>query len=249
MAEIIKIALIGFGTMGKEIKRLADSSPSQFKITHIFEIDNKISSDGIYDFDVAIDFSHPEHVFTNLKILATLGKNCVIGTTGWYNELNEAKNIVQKSNIGVVFGSNFSVGVHLFLKMIEQSSKALNKFEEYDIFVHEIHHKNKIDSPSGTAISIGNVIINNLDRKKEILTERSHSRISPEQLHISSTRGGEFPGKHIVFIDSQADTIEISHTARNRSGFAFGALKAAKWINGRKGFYNFSNVVDSLLEF
>ncbi len=249
MTEKINIALIGFGSMGKEIKRLADSSPSQFNITNIFEINNKITIDGSYEFDVAIDFSYPEQVINNLRILATLGKNCVIGTTGWYNELNEAKDIAKKANIGVVYGSNFSVGVHFFLKIIEQSSKSLNKLEEYDIFVHEIHHKNKIDSPGGTALSIGSVIINNLDRKKEILTETSHTRILPEQLHITSSRGGDVPGKHTVFIDSPADTIEISHSARNRSGFASGALKAAKWIYGKKGFYEFSNVVESLLEF
>lgn len=247
MTEKIKIALIGFGSMGKEIKRLADSSLTQYNVTHIFEIDNKISQDGIYDFDIAIDFSHPEQVINNLKILAKLGKNCVIGTTGWYNKLNEARDIVINSNIGVVYGSNFSLGVHLFLKLIEQTSKALNKFEEYDIFVHEIHHKNKIDSPSSTALSIGNVIITNLERKKEILSETSHSKILPYQLHISSSRGGEAPGRHTVFIDSPADTIEISHSARSRSGFASGALKAASWINGKKGFYEFSNVVNTLL--
>ncbi|MCX7737263.1 MAG: 4-hydroxy-tetrahydrodipicolinate reductase [Candidatus Kapabacteria bacterium] len=248
MPDLVKIALIGFGSMGKEIKRLADNSPEQFNVTEIFEIDKKISSDGKYDFDVAIDFTHPNQVIENLKTLAALGKNCVIGTTGWYDSLNDAKEIVEKANIGVVYGSNFSIGVQLFLKIIELSSKSLNQFEEYDIFVHEIHHKNKIDSPSGTALSIGKVIIDNLERKKEIFTETSHTKISPEQLHISSTRGGEVPGKHTVYIDSLADTIEISHSARNRSGFAFGALKAASWIKGKKGFFDFSNVFNSLLE-
>lgn len=248
MPDILKIALIGFGSMGKEIKRLADNSPEQFNVTEIFEIDNKISLNGKYGFDVAIDFSHPNQVIDNLKILAALGKNCVIGTTGWYDRLNDAKEIVEKAKIGVVYGSNFSIGVQLFLKLIEMSSKSLNQFEEYDIFVHEIHHKNKIDSPSGTALSIGKVILENLERKKEIFTETSHTKISPEQLHISSTRGGEVPGKHTVYIDSLADTIEISHSARNRSGFAFGALKAATWINGKKGFFEFSNVFNYLLE-
>ncbi len=248
MTAALKLALIGFGSMGKEIKRLADNSPSQFSITNIFEIDNKISSGGEYDFDVAIDFSHPNQVIENLKILAYLNKNCVVGTTGWYEQLDEAKEIVNNADIGFVYGANFSVGVQLFLQIVQQIAKALNNLDEYDVFVHEIHHKNKIDSPSGTALSIGNVILENLERKKIILTETSHSKISPEQLHISSTRGGDFPGKHAVFIDSPADTIEISHSARNRSGFAYGALKAASWIKDKKGFYDFSNVVNFLLK-
>lgn len=248
MANIIKLALIGYGSMGKEIKRLVDNFPSQYNISHIFELDNKISLSDKYDFDVAIDFSQPDQVINNLEILAALRKNCVIGTTGWHDQLDNAKEIVNQANIGVVYGSNFSVGVQLYLKLIEKISKALNKLEEYDIFVHEIHHKRKFDSPSGTALSIGNIILNNLERKNEILTETSHKRILPEQLHISSSRGGDFPGKHTVFIDSPADTLEISHTARNRSGFAYGALKAASWIHQKKGFYDFSNVVDSLLE-
>lgn len=247
MSERLNIALIGYGAMGQEVKRLTEIYFHQYFVSNIFEIDSKISENGSYNFDVAIDFSHPTEVVNNVAILAHLGKNLVIGTTGWYDRFEEVKSIVEKSNVGVVYGTNFSIGVNIFLKLVEYSARLIDKIEEYDAFIHEIHHKRKVDSPSGTAISIGKVILENIGRKNEILTETSHNKILPNQLHISSTRGGEVPGKHTVYFDSLADTIELTHTARNRSGFAAGALKAAEWVKGKKGLFEFSNIMDSIL--
>lgn len=241
----LKIALIGFGSMGKEIKNIAFKR--DIIITEIFEIDRKILPDKNYDFDVAVDFGFSEFVIENLEILSQLKKNVVIGTTGWYDRIIEARTIVEKSGIGCVYGSNFSVSMHLYFKIIELASKMINKMPDYDIMIHEIHHKRKKDSPSGTALTLADIILNNVKAKKEILPEKTEGQIIPDLLHVSSTRGGEVTGIHTVYIDSIPDTIELTHRAKNRSGFAEGAVTAAEWIQNKKGFYNFSDMLDDVL--
>lgn len=244
LKESPKIALIGYGSMGKEIETLAHER--DYEITEIFEIDKTISSDGNYEFDVAIDFSYPEAVVRNIDILGKLEKNIVIGTTGWYDDLEKARNSIEKAGIGLVYGTNFSIGMRMFFRIIDEATKLMNKTGGYDIFMHEMHHHRKKDSPSGTAETLAEIILGNVDEKTEKYTETMHGRIKPKQLHISSTRGGEIMGYHKVYIDSLADTIELAHRAKNRSGFAMGALTAAKWIHGKKGFFDFGTVLENI---
>jgi len=239
-----KIAIIGYGSMGKEIERLAKEQ--NIIVTDIFDFDNKLS-DKKYDFDVAIDFSFPDSVEENLRIISAIKKNLVIGTTGWYQKKEEFAKLICKEGIGVVYGSNFSIGMQMFYRIVKNASHILNSVNGYDIMIHELHHKRKIDSPSGTANSLAQIIIEELDSKNEILTETSKERILPGQLHVTSTRGGEIAGTHTVYIDSIADTIELTHRAKNRTGFAIGALEAAKWIFGKKGFFQFTDVMDAIL--
>ncbi|MEK6950049.1 MAG: dihydrodipicolinate reductase C-terminal domain-containing protein, partial [Nanoarchaeota archaeon] len=153
----------------------------------------------------------------------------------------------KNAKIGMIWSGNFSIGVNIYFKIIENAAKIMNKFTDYDMFVHEFHHNQKADSPSGTAVMIGKILTDNVDRKKKIVTEELKRRITPNELHISSTRSGSIPGTHIVGFDSPADTIELKHTARGREGFALGAIMAAQWIKDKKGFYNIDDLMDDII--
>lgn len=231
-----KLALVGYGKMGKEVESLAKLKG--FEITDIFDINNLLNENGNYRFDVAIDFTSPDAVIENISKYAKLKKNAVIGTTGWYEHLREVRKIVEEAEIGLIYSSNFSVGVQIYFKIIEAISKLMNDFEEYDPFVYEIHHRHKKDSPSGTALTIGNILLENLRRKQKISTIANE--ITPDSISISSSRGGEVVGIHSVTFDSAFDSIEITHRAKNRKGFALGALLAAETIFGKKGLMQFN---------
>jgi 4-hydroxy-tetrahydrodipicolinate reductase len=247
----MNIALIGYGKMGKEVEALALSQG--LSVVAKFDIDDNrdgagLTAETLRDVDVCIDFSFPSEVLANLRRVAACKKNIVIGTTGWLDKLEEAKQVVNHEKTGAVYAPNFSLGVNLFLKLVRDAGEKLNRFEDYDVSIQEIHHKDKQDSPSGTALEIGKSILQSVRRKKEILAGNAQGKIKPEQLQISSTRTGNVVGVHTVIFDSFADTIELKHTAKNRSGFALGALVAAKWINGRKGFYSMQDVLKDVLQ-
>jgi 4-hydroxy-tetrahydrodipicolinate reductase len=239
-----KIAIIGHGSMGKEVEALALAQG--YQVTDIFEIDNKIDSNKIYNFDVAIDFSLPDAVYENVITLCKLKKNFVLGATGWHSEKDRIFELVKNAGVGMVYSSNFSVGMQIFNKVVKTAAQMLNKFDGYDIMLHEIHHKRKKDSPSGTAITLANIILEEYKKKTRILTETEHGQIEPTSLHVTSTRGGEIAGLHTVYIDSIADTIELTHRAKNRSGFALGALTAATWIHKKTGIYEFLDVIEKM---
>jgi 4-hydroxy-tetrahydrodipicolinate reductase len=247
----MNIALIGYGKMGKEIEALA---PRQgLSVVAKFDIDNNRNGSGLNaetlkGVDVCIDFSVPSEVLTNLRRVAECNKNLVIGTTGWHDRLEEARQIVDKERIGLVYAANFSIGVNLFLGLVEEAGKKFARFEEYDVSIQEIHHKDKLDSPSGTALEIGKTLLRTSKQKKELLAGNPRGKIRPEQLQIASTRTGSVTGVHTVVFDSLADTIELKHTAKNRSGFALGALLAAKWINGKQGCHTMQDVLKDMLQ-
>lgn len=241
-----KIAIIGYGSMGKEVEKIAIAN--NIKITEIFDLERKINVNQNYEFDVAIDFSLPDAVFDNMQIIAKLNKNCVIGTTGWFEHFEKIKKLSIDADIGCVYSTNFSIGMNYFFKIIEYSSKLLNKIDGYDIMLNEVHHNRKKDSPSGTANTIADIIINQYSKKDTINPEKIEGQIPSNQLHISSTRVGEIVGFHSIWIDSFADTIELTHRAKNRSGFAIGAIEAAKWIYNKKGFFDFKECLDNIFE-
>ena len=169
-----------------------------FTVTDIFDLDydpetfGEIKSNMKYEFDVAIDFTYPEEVVDNAKLLAQLGKNIVIGTTGWYRHKKYIESLTTEKNIGILYGSNFSMGMQMFLRLTRYMSRLVNKIDGYDVMLHELHHSRKKDSPSGTALSLANIIMEELDGKKDILTDTAKARISEDTLHVTSTRGGEF---------------------------------------------------------
>ncbi|HYF04364.1 MAG TPA: 4-hydroxy-tetrahydrodipicolinate reductase [Patescibacteria group bacterium] len=244
--EPLKIAILGYGKMGREIEHLAEER--KIEVTEIFDIDRPIYKHERHDFDVAIDFSSTDAVLKNVETLGHIKKNLVIGTTGWKDRESEVEAIVKDSGIGVVYGSNFSIGMQMFYKIVERAAQFANSVQDYDIAIHELHHKRKADSPSGTALSLADIVLKEFFRKNDILEETSHGVISPHSLHVSSMRLGEATGTHTIYIDSLADTIELTHRAKNRSGFALGALAAAQWVNGKTGFYNFQDIFEEVLK-
>jgi 4-hydroxy-tetrahydrodipicolinate reductase len=239
-----KIAIVGYGSMGKEVEHIARDKG--YIITDIFEIDNPLENHREYDFDVAIDFSFPDTVVENVKLLSELKKSIVLGTTGWYDKKDTIRELVEKTGIGLIYGSNFSIGMRMFFNIIENAARLVDRIGDYDIFIHEIHHKRKKDSPSGTAQTLSGIILDNVKRKNGVVTDAIQGEIKPDELHVSSTRGGEIMGYHKVYMDSAADTIELAHRAKNRSGFAAGAISAASWIYGKKGFYEFGDMLENI---
>lgn len=183
------------------------------------------------DADVCVDFSTPGAVIENIKAAASARVPIVVGTTGWYDRIDEARRLIDEGGIGLVYGSNFSIGVNLMFKIVERAAALFSGFSSYDVFIEEGHHKFKKDAPSGTAIFLKRII------------ERAYKSDPP----TTSTRAGYIPGTHIVAFDSESDQLAITHTARNRAGFAAGALVAARWIAGRKGFYEFSEIIEEQL--
>jgi len=255
----MNIALIGFGKMGQEIANLSNDHQIRIIVDpdqtdNLSEKANELSATlcnsieeaDFEEIDVAIEFTHPSVCLDNIKALAEKGVNIVVGTTGWYDHMEEVQKIAKKSGIGLLWASNFSIGVHLFWRIVTRGAEVMNSFEEYDAFGHEFHHNQKADSPSGTARTTAEILVNNLDRKDTIATETMDRKIKPNELHFTSTRGGNINGTHQVLFDSPADTIEIKHTARNRSGFASGALKCAEWLKGRTGFFSIEDYLKDL---
>jgi len=208
--------------MGKEIDALCKTS----EVFDVVSVSYKNKEDGldlkgIAKADIAVDFTSKDIVLKNIEEIAKLGKNLVVGTTGWNEDLEKVKKIVEKNKIGLVYSPNFSVGVNIFFKMIDFSAKLFEKFPNYDVYGLEVHHKAKLDSPSGTALKIAGKV---------------------KGLNFTSIRSGRNPGFHEVVFDSVADGITLSHQAYSRVGFAKGALIAAEFIKNKKGVYSFEEL-------
>jgi len=245
--QSIKLALIGYGKMGKEVERLA--LERHIQITARIDVESpSLLIDEVKRADVAIHFAIPSTVLGHIEQLASLGKDVVLGTTGWQNDRPTIQNLVERKGIGLVHASNFSLGMNIIYHLLNEAGSIFNRFEEYDVSVHEIHHKEKLDSPSGTALTIASILLSRIGRKKEILAGSSEGRIRPEQLQVTSARTGAVVGIHRVLFDSVADNIEVVHTAKNRTGFALGALLAAQWIRGRKGFFTMEDVLADIIK-
>jgi 4-hydroxy-tetrahydrodipicolinate reductase len=237
--KIMKIALIGYGKMGREIEKIA--------LQRGHEISLKISSTNFFDIDfiansdVAIEFTRPEIAIENIKKCFKHNVPVVVGTTGWYNELERVKKDCQEKNQTLLYASNFSVGVNIFFEINKQLAKLMNNQSMYEVSMEEIHHTQKLDAPSGTAITLAEGVLENIDRKDHWINEQSSDS---KELSIISKRIDSVPGTHIVKYFSEIDQIEISHTAHNRQGFAMGAVLAAEFIYGKKGIYGMSDVLN-----
>ena len=247
----MRIAITGYGKMGQITEQLAIEKGLEVVSTIDPGVPSakfkELDKENLRGADVAIDFTVPAIVLENIDNYIKYGINAVIGTTGWYEYLQEVKEKVEKSQIGLIWSGNFSIGVNLFFRIIKQSAGLMSKFSIYDVMGYEIHHNRKIDSPSGTMNMIGNILLENLKNKKKIVTEKLSRKISGEEIHLASVRGGSIPGTHVVAFDSEVDTIELKHTARSRKGLAVGAIKAAEWINGKKGFYNIEDMMNEII--
>lgn len=227
----MNLAIVGYGKMGRLLEQLAPE--------HGFTVTLKLDEFNNVDFagmtaenfrgaDVAVEFSTPSAVVGNLERLAGLGINVVVGTTGWLEHLDAVRALVERSGIGLVWSPNYSVGMNVFARLAEQAARRLAPEEDYEAWAWEIHHSAKKDAPSGTLLKL-----------VETMRRAGYAR----RIDTGSNRAGRHPGTHEIGFDSAADTITLRHTARSREGFARGALKAARWVAGKRGFFEFSEVL------
>jgi 4-hydroxy-tetrahydrodipicolinate reductase len=247
----MKIALLGYGKMGKIIEKIAIDRKHEIVLKIDYDNQHELTTENLQKADVAIEFSTPATVLSNIDKCFNAGVPIVVGTTGWYEQLTEIKQRYEASDNAFIYGTNFSVGVNIFFQINKMLAKMMNKQPYYDVQVEEIHHTQKLDSPSGTAITIAEGIIDNLDQKKQwvnVLTDVNNpveDNAKAEDVLIESYRIESVPGTHTVIYDSEVDTIEIKHTAHNRNGFALGAVLAAEWIaNDKKGFFSVADMFD-----
>lgn len=235
----MNIALMGYGKMGREIETIA------LKRGHktVLKI-NRTNSESITEAelkkaDVVIEFSTPHVVLGNIKKCVSAGVPVVVGTTGWYDRFDEVGSLVKEKNTGLFHATNFSLGVNLFFKVNTFLAELMNKYEDYEVSMEEIHHIHKLDKPSGTAITLANQVLEKLDRKNKWSINSKNDDI----LFIKDVREGEVPGTHIIRYHSEIDDIEIMHKAHNRKGFALGAVIAAEFLNGKKGIYTMADII------
>lgn len=230
----MKIALVGYGKMGKIIDEISLSRGHEV-VARLKETPTKES---LNDADVVIEFSNPEAAFENIKVCLENKIPVICGTTGWLDKKPEIERIAVEQNSAFLYGSNFSLGVNLFFAINEKLAKLMNNVDEYQCQLEEIHHIHKKDAPSGTAISIAEGIIENSKYEAWKLDETKD-----KELGIFAIREDEVPGTHSVFYRSEVDEIEIKHTAFNRNGFALGAVIAAEWIVGKQGVFSMKDVL------
>ena len=230
-----RLALVGYGRMGRLVEQLA--SDHGFEV--VLRLDGKanaggsgITAEAFRDVDVAVDFSVPAAVADNAERLAALRIPTVVGTTGWSEHLPRVREAVLRHGSALVHGANFSVGVQVFYRLAEAAARLLADETAYDAWAYEIHHKMKKDAPSGTLLQI-----------LKVMEGAGYGR----KIDVASNRAGAIPGTHVVGFDSEADTILLEHRARSRAGFAHGALRAARWMIGRRGFYEFSQVWEEIV--
>jgi 4-hydroxy-tetrahydrodipicolinate reductase len=231
----MKLALIGHGAMGQLVERLALADGhdvatvlgSRESASHVEELAEILGGH-----DAAIDFTVAEAVPRHTEACALAHVPLVEGTTGWLAQLEDVRRTTERANGAMIYGANFSVGVNLFYRIVERAAELFRGFDSYAPYVEEAHHSRKRDAPSGTALRLRDILAPNYDA----------------EIPVASTRAGHIPGTHRVGFDSQADQILLTHTARSREGFAAGALVAARWIQGKTGVYEFSDVIDEILK-
>ncbi len=232
----MKIALLGYGRMGKEIEKIA--------LERGHDIVIKTSGENSYDItaaDVAIDFSIPDAAYQNITNCFKNNVPVISGTTGWLDKYDDAVALCKQQNGGFIYASNFSLGVNLFFELNKNLAKLMQSVNSYNVSIEEIHHTKKLDAPSGTAITLADGIIENSQKKYWKLDEGYEK--SDEIIPITAKRIPDVPGTHSVFYTSSEDTIEIKHTAHNRKGFALGAVVAAEWLVNKKGIYTMKDVL------
>lgn len=230
----MKLALIGYGAMGQLVGKLAGEQGHE--IARTIDIDDAERSvadlaEALSGVDVAIDFSVAAAVLKDVEASARAGVPLVIGTTGWQSQLDDVHRVVTEHDAALIYGANFSVGVQVFYRIAARAAELFRDLDSYDGFIEEAHHKRKRDAPSGTAIQLHEIVTGRLGR----------------EVPVASTRSGYIPGTHRLGFDSAADQITLTHAARSREGFAAGALLAARWLVGRKGVYEFSEVFDEIV--
>lgn len=230
----MKIALLGYGKMGKTIEKIALERGHQI----VLKVDNADTQYDITVADVAIEFSTPDSAFENISNCIKNGVPVIAGTTGWLEKYSQATALCSEHNGAFLYASNFSVGVNIFFELNKKLAQLIERFNNYSVSIEEIHHTQKLDAPSGTAITLAEGIIAN-SRKTGWKLDNAEANEIP----ITAKRIENVPGTHSITYESEVDTIEIKHTAHNRNGFALGAVLASEWIIGKKGVFSMTDVL------
>lgn len=236
----MKLALIGYGKMGHEIEKIARDRGHEIICIIDMNEEHKFKSPQFMEAEVAIEFSSPKSAFDNYLRAFEVNVPVVSGTTGWLEHLDEVKNACEKGGQTFFYASNFSLGVNIFIAVNKYLAKLMNGFKDYDVRMEETHHIHKLDAPSGTAVTLAEGILSNMDRKESWVLDSAES---DDQLVIKSFREGEVPGLHTVIYESEADEISISHNAKSRKGFALGAVLAAEFTAKNKGFLGMNDML------
>lgn len=231
----MKIALLGYGKMGQVIERIALERGHEI----VLKKSGKDTFEGLENADVAIDFSVPDAAVTNISTCLNSDMPVISGTTGWLENYDKMVSLCNEKQGAFIYGSNFSLGVNIFFELNNYLAKIMAKFDQYKVEMEEIHHTQKLDAPSGTAISLAKDIIDNSNYSSWAL-----QNAKTDEILIDAKRIEGIPGTHSVFYNSEVDTIEIKHTAHNREGFALGAVIAAEWIIGKRGIFTMKDVLE-----
>lgn len=239
MQQQMKLAVVGRGAMGNATRLAAEQRGHQ---ADQYGRKQFSAPDGA---DAAVYCSEAGSVQDCLDACLEARLNLVIVTTGWYDQLERLRERVGQ-RIGVLWSSNFSVGMNIYFRLVQRAAEMMNRFDEYDVWGAERHHRHKADSPSGTAKTLGRILLNSLDRKGKIAEDRLDRRREDNEIHFSSVRGGEVNFMHEIGFDSAADSIRLVHSAHNRSSYALGAVLGAEWLRGRKGFFGVEEFMDEL---
>ncbi|HEX8516295.1 MAG TPA: 4-hydroxy-tetrahydrodipicolinate reductase [Bacteroidia bacterium] len=238
----MKIALIGYGKMGKEIEQIAISRGHTISLKVDISNASTYSAEELKTADVAIEFSTPESAVNNINKCFSAGVPVVVGTTGWLGNLEAIREKCLEGGHTLFYASNYSIGVNLFFKLNEYLAKLMNNYPQYNVEMEEIHHVHKLDAPSGTAISLAVQVIDNLKMKEKWVNNATGNK---NELGIISRRIDEVPGTHTVTYSSEVDEISMTHTAHSRKGFALGAVIAAEWLKGKQGVFGMNDLMET----
>jgi 4-hydroxy-tetrahydrodipicolinate reductase len=245
--KTMKLALIGYGRMGREIERAAREAGH--RIVAICDpnapeaLIRYATPESLADADAALDFSRADAVLSHIEAACAARVPIVIGATGWEADLARARKMVEDAAGAMIHASNFAMGVQVLFRLVEQAARAVDGLPDVDVSIHEIHHRAKADSPSGTAKSLARILLDAMNGKNAIVTDPAGLPPSPNQIHVTAQRVGAEPGTHTVRFDLGGEVLTIEHVSRGRAIFAAGALKAAEWIAGKQGVHEFREVL------
>jgi len=240
----MKLALVGYGKMGRAIENVALERGHEVVARIDPTLDTSdINVETLGGAEVALEFTVPGVAVDNITALAAAGVDAVVGTTGWHERLEEVAAEVNGAGTGLVHATNFSLGVNLFFRLVRTAARMADRLNEYDVHVREAHHRHKIDHPSGTAITLADILIEELAAKESWSAALPDGAPHPQVLYVASERVGETAGSHVVSLEGPDDRIELRHDARTRTGFARGAVTAAEWIRGRSGVFTLDDML------
>jgi 4-hydroxy-tetrahydrodipicolinate reductase len=236
----VKIAILGYGKMGKEVEKIALARKHEVVLK--IDINNlkEFTLSNLQNADVAIDFSFPDSAYSNIIKCFDANIPIVSGTTGWLDKFDEVISICKSKQKSFFYASNYSIGVNIFFHLNKQLAQLMDKMPDYDVSIEETHHVHKLDAPSGTAISLAKGILEHIIRKKEWKLNTSGEK---ETINITAIREDEVPGTHVITYESDVDSIEIKHSAKSRKGLAFGAVLAAEYLIGKKGYHTMDDLL------